>query len=109
MADFRNTVIKKDVKEDAELVRQSQYPCLHLPLKFIPEAEKWSMENDYEIKLLVRVNSITRNRVKDDEGKDEEEKVADAGNVSFDVIGLKVENENVEKEKDEEKSESYVS
>jgi hypothetical protein len=98
--DFRDTKLPQDKMVGAEAPRRPEYPSLYLPLKFVPEAEKWPMDKDYELTLRVKVSSVTTRK-----GKEEE----DGGDVSFEITGLRVGEgtKNYEKEKEVNSKGSY--
>ncbi len=98
---FKDTKLPKKEKIDSEPTRPD-YPYLNLPLKFIPEAEKWSMDKEHEIALRVKVLSVTIN-------KNREQKEEGDGSVSFDITGIKVGDgsDTTEKEKEEKSEGSY--
>ncbi len=98
---FRDTKLPKK-KEMTSVPISSDYPYLNLPLKFIPEAEKWPMDKEHEITLRVKVLSVTIN-------KNREQKEEGDGSVSFDITGIKVDDgtDTTEKEKEEKSEGSY--
>jgi hypothetical protein len=99
--DFRDTRLPKPEIAKEGPPEGPGYPSLHLPLKFVLEAEKWPMDKDYELTLRVKVSSVTTRK-----GEEEEE---DGEDVSFEITGLKVGEGagDYEKEKEENSRGSY--
>ena len=56
--------------------KRDYYPSVHLPLAVIPEAKKWKVGETYEISLKVKQTGVSENE--------------HGGNVSFDILGIKV-------------------
>lgn len=95
-------IIKPENRLSPEEPKELEFPTFSIGLKHLPEAEKWTVGDEYEVSLKLKMKTLSKG---EDMGERSE------GLASFDIIGIDVDREQqmeeINKEKEEKSEGSF--